>query len=167
MSEAIPTLYDETNSGKWHSEAQINGVGNQANLTGQLEHHVPSTDGSFPICVVSGNVTLVSRKLYESIPEQHRPPLDTNATDTSVAFVLSGPQNALGSTIMPVVLINAETGKPFCVKLHALVMEDLLMGMFIGIHDSIFTQQAWDAERITYRLALGNEEVEVEHRVRQ
>ncbi|KAJ8082630.1 hypothetical protein AAF712_012553 [Marasmius tenuissimus] len=164
----IPTLYDETHHGKWYMQPEVASMGNLANLMGYLEHHGPHTDGSFAITVAGGNVTLVSKKLYESIPEQHRPPLDTTANVQTVSFLMGSPQQALGSTIMPVVLTNATTGRKFCIKLYALVMENLLMGMFIGRGDkTIFARSIWEDGQVTYLLQLGNEEIPVVHRLQR
>jgi hypothetical protein len=50
-----------------------------------------------------------------------------------VSFAVMGTTSkAIGSTTMPLILINAATQRRFMIKLHALVMPDLLMGMFIG-----------------------------------
>jgi len=76
--------------------------------------------------------SLHSKELYESIPEQHRPRLETNGALNKVALTVSGgSQKPLGSTIMPIILTDATTGQKFCIKLHALVMESLLMDIFI------------------------------------
>jgi hypothetical protein len=72
------------------------------------------------------------KALYESIPEAHRPPLNTTAAASSASFLIGEPQSPIGSIIMPVVLINADTGTRFRIKLYALVLPRLLMGMFIG-----------------------------------
>ncbi|KAJ3509644.1 hypothetical protein NLJ89_g5108 [Agrocybe chaxingu] len=128
----IPTLYDETHRGKWALMPDISSMGNNANLIGYLEHHDPSTDGSFAICLAGGSGNFVSKALYDSIPEAHRPTLNTDE-DVDVSFSLLGStQKALGSVIMPLILINYETNTRFRIKLHALVMPRLLMGMFIG-----------------------------------
>ncbi|KAI0248879.1 hypothetical protein BJV78DRAFT_1130587 [Lactifluus subvellereus] len=155
---AIPVLHDETHHENWYSQPQINSIGNLPNLTGYLEHHAPSTDGSFAIYIAPGNVTLVSKRLYESIPEQHRPPLDANDAGNPVAFrVGSSTQEALGSTVMPVVLTDATSGRRFCIKLYALVLENMLMGMFIGTEGINFIERTdWGRGRVTYNMKFRN-----------
>jgi hypothetical protein len=54
FSDSIPTLYDETHRGVWFQEAVIASLGNRANLIAHLEHHSPSTDGSFSVCLAGG-----------------------------------------------------------------------------------------------------------------
>jgi len=76
---------------------------------------------------------------HESIPEQSRPPLDITCAGETVPFtVLGGEGDVVGSTIMPIILVAAKTGRSFCIKLYALVVEDLLM-MFIGEQVSILS----------------------------
>ena len=78
-------------------------------------------------------IPLDKKALYESIPEAHRPPLDTSDADVTVNFSVAGqPQKPIGSIIMPIILINAETNTRFRIKLYALVLPRLLMGIFIG-----------------------------------
>ncbi|KAJ7585625.1 hypothetical protein C8J56DRAFT_948421 [Mycena floridula] len=69
-------------------------MANNPNLiVGRLEYFSPNTDGSFAICVAGGSGTFVSLRfltvfdsffcqtLYESIPEEHRPVLNTSDTN--------------------------------------------------------------------------------------
>ena len=101
---------------------------------------------------------LHSKDLYESIPEQHRPRLETNGALNEVAFTISGgSQKPLGSTIMPIILIDATTGQKFCIKLHALVMESLLMGMFIGDGGIDFIESIYGGGgAVTYAMSFWN-----------
>jgi len=126
-----PVLYDETHHGKQYMQPQVMSMANSANMMGYLPYHAPGTDGSFAMCLAGGNCTLVSKALYESIPQEHRPSLSDRNKGTNVQF-LTGENKALGSTIMPIVMTDSETGHKFCIKLYALVMENLFMGMFIG-----------------------------------
>lgn len=57
----IPVLYDETHRGRWTLEPSIASMGAVETLTGYLEHHAPSTDGSFGICVAGGTGNFVSQ----------------------------------------------------------------------------------------------------------
>ncbi|KAK7049836.1 hypothetical protein VNI00_005266 [Paramarasmius palmivorus] len=154
---AVPTYYDETHHGKWYMTPEVASLGNAANLMGYLPHHSGDTDGSFAICLAGGNCTLVSKRLYESIPTEHRPPLDTTKADLSVSFMTGGSQKVIGSTIVPIVLTDEETGQRFCIKLYALVMENLLMGMFIGEGGINFIEAgSWGRGKIEYDMDFGN-----------
>ncbi|KAH9971778.1 hypothetical protein BJV74DRAFT_905487 [Russula compacta] len=52
---AVPVLYDETHHGKCYVAPEVASMGKSANLMGYLEHHAPTTDGSFAICIAGGN----------------------------------------------------------------------------------------------------------------
>jgi hypothetical protein len=101
---------------------------------------------------------LHAQKLYESIPEQHRPPLNTTNTGSTVTFTIPGTtQKSLGSTIIPIILTDATTGSKFCIKLYALVMENLLMGMFIEQGGINFIETTrWGRGTVTYDMKFGN-----------
>jgi hypothetical protein len=174
----IPILYDETYRKKQFWNSQVNSMGNSPNCLGYLEHHASTTDGSFAICVAAGSATLVrkvceerrhllmdifspdrsrSKKFYETIPEQHRPSLDTEVAGEEVKFApFDTTSKALGSIIMPVILTDTITGNRFCIKLYALVLEDLYMDMFIGQSHSIFSSIRSGQGTVTYNLELGN-----------
>jgi len=63
----------------------------------------------------------------------------------------------MGSTIMPIVFTNAETGERFCIKLYALVLENLLMGMFIGTFGSRFLEtRGMSPEKDTFTMKFPN-----------
>lgn len=185
-SSPIPTIYDETHRGRWAVEPEIASVGNSANLLGYLPYHDFSTDGSFAICLAGGSSDFVSQvrllrsrpvrhvalipilqALYESIPEAHRPALNTRFAGTEVPFRIFGEsEEAIGSTIMPIVFTNARTGKKFCIKLYALVLPKLMMGMFIGEGSATyFRMLKREAGMMKWVFDFGNgEEVEVHHR---
>ena len=58
---------------------------------------------------------------------------------------------------MPIVLTDATTGQKFCIKLHALVMESLLMGMFIGEGGIDFIEStSWGTGAVTYGMSFLN-----------
>lgn len=82
-------------------------------------------------------------------------------------FAFGGPQKAIGSIIMPVVLTEATTGRKFCIKIYALMVEELLMGMFIGQGGNKFLgSTAWSTGKVTYNMQLGNgHRVQVEHQL--
>ena len=56
-------------------------------------------------------IPLDDKVLYDSIPEAHRHPLDTRDADVAVSFefIVGQPQKAIGSIIMPIIFVNAET----------------------------------------------------------
>lgn len=60
-STVIPTLYDDTHRGVWALEYSIMSMGHRANLIGYLEHHDPTSDGSFAICIAGGTGACVSK----------------------------------------------------------------------------------------------------------
>jgi len=73
----------------------------------------------------------VNQALWESIPTTHRPSLSGFQAGTAVEY-LGTTHLAIGSTILPVILKDGDTGQPFRVKLFALVVPDLRMGMYIA-----------------------------------
>lgn len=46
--------------------------------------------------------------------------------------MLGEDQTALGTAFVPIILKNADTGKPFRIVLHVYVLPNMLMGMFIS-----------------------------------
>ena len=130
-TESPTTLYDETHRGVWHLEPGIASLANSPSLIAHHEHHEPTKDGSFALCIANGTGNFISKDLYESIPEEHRPKLDKETHDVSMLGVVGG-QTASGTAFIPVLLKNAETGKRFRIVLHAYVLPKLFMGMFIS-----------------------------------
>jgi len=130
---SVATLYDETHRGKWAGLAQpsIASMGNRANLIGFLEHHSNDTDGSFAICMAGGSGNFISKQLYDAIPGEHKPVLNTQ-DKAPVSFLMGDSQESIGSIIMPFLLTNKQTRMRFRIKLYAHVLPNLLMGMFIG-----------------------------------
>lgn len=153
--ESIPTLYDETHRGIWHPKPAIMSQGAVVSLIAHLEHYPSTTDGSFAICIASGQGNFISKQLYESIPQDHRPSM--KATIQSVDMMLGGDQKALGTTFVPLLLKNADTGKRFRVVLQAYVMENLSMGMFISQPHWIPTWQ-FEAQGMQYNCDFRNGE---------
>ncbi|KAF9471774.1 hypothetical protein BDN70DRAFT_767240, partial [Pholiota conissans] len=129
--EYIPTIYDETFRSVSYLEPTIGSIGNRPNLVGYLEHHAPTTDGSFSICVAGGEGVFVSKALLDSIPEAHRPQLNTADAGLKVKTLFE-PMTSIGSTFIPLILTNRTTGKKFRVVLYAIVLPKMFMGMFIG-----------------------------------
>jgi len=134
MPAKIPTLYDETHRARWsvNHEASIASMASLANLIGYLEHPDESTDGSFGICMAGGMGNFVSKGLYESIPEVHRPRLNADDAGFTVSFMTGQKATSIGSIIMPIIFFNAETKTKFRIKLYTLVLPSLLVPMFIG-----------------------------------
>lgn len=128
--ESPATLYDETYRGIWHANPHIASLGNYPSLIAHLGHHDPTTDGSFAVCIAASSGTFISKKLYESILQEHRPTLDTKAD--RVGMWMCDDQTTLGTIFIPIILQNADTGKPFRIVLHAYVLPNVLMGMFIS-----------------------------------
>ena len=124
-------------------------------LTGHLRHHDSSTDGSFQICIASGIGVFVQQAVYESIPQPFRPPLNTSQA------IFGDGIETIGSTVMPFVLVDKITATSFELKMHALVVPTLFLGMFIGYGNNILNN--WKLGRCedgsmrwTFHLDLGN-----------
>lgn len=68
---------------------------------------------------------------------------------------------------MPIVLTNAVTGAQFIIKLYALVLPNLLMGMFISKNGlSFIKSEGWGRGGITYTFNFGNGgDIKVVHRL--
>ena len=120
-------------------------MGAVVHLIAYLEHHEPTTDGSFGICIASGTGNFISNDLYKSIPDQHRPSLDQD-NQPEVEFMMGGSAKALGTTFVPILLRNAETGNLFRIKLHAYVLPRLRIPMFIS-HPRWIRESSYDAGR--------------------
>ncbi|GLB44181.1 hypothetical protein LshimejAT787_1601110 [Lyophyllum shimeji] len=129
----IRTAHDETYRAVGHRRLCIESVANRPNLLGYLEYHSPTTDGSFAICIAGGAGVFVSEDLYNSIPIDRRPTLDTSDAGMEIDYVLFGTKmTAVGSTFFPFLLTTGDTNERIRVILRAYVVPDLLMGMFIG-----------------------------------
>ncbi|PPQ87420.1 hypothetical protein CVT25_008116 [Psilocybe cyanescens] len=126
------TIYDETFRSVHYETPAIASMANLTNLVGQLEHHSPSTDGSFSICVANGRGVFITRALLESIPAEHRPALDTSRAGQEIQNLTSEPLYSIGTALIPVILTNADTGEKFRIVLHAIVVPNLYIHMFIG-----------------------------------
>lgn len=65
---------------------------------------------------------------------------------------------------MPIILTNKRTGKKFRVKIYALVLQNLLMGMFIGGPGGAgpFTSMQWGGGVVTHGLEVGPDQEVVE-----
>ena len=109
-TSSIRTVYDETHRGIWHPEFLIQSMGNHPNLLGLLGHRETTTDGAFSICFANGTGVFISKasvrvipyfykeidvhpfqSLHESVPEQHRPILDTSQFQRSNVNVRTNP----------------------------------------------------------------------------
>ncbi|KAG6828544.1 hypothetical protein H0H92_007622 [Tricholoma furcatifolium] len=151
---AAPTVHDETHRGIWYPSPSIASMGHVPHLLGYIEHHPSSTDGSFAICIAGGQgvfvkqvsildlTTVVLRDqfyvgstlwqaLYESIPPDVRPPLNKADAGTEISLLMGGPMKAIGTTNFPFLLTD-DSGKKVRIVLHAYVVPDLLMGMFMS-----------------------------------
>jgi len=167
-----PTLYDETYRSISYPEPCIGSIANNPNLVGRLEHHSPTTDGSFSICIASGRGVFISQvsaiyihthehrklimriqSLYESIPTEHRPPLNSADAGRTVNTIATSPMKTIGSTFMPIILTNKDTLEKFRIVLYALVVPNLFMGMFISDWPLVRTTQ-WSSSGPTFGLGF-------------
>ncbi|KZV74798.1 hypothetical protein PENSPDRAFT_662230 [Peniophora sp. CONT] len=159
----ISTVHDDTHRGKWPNDLSIMSMGNRPNLIGYLEHHVPTTDGSFSICLAGGNGVFVQKAFYESIPKEHRPPLNTE-NKGHVSFLTGGSQETLGSTLLPILLTDASNGQKFRLILYANVLENLLIPVFIGQSPEtvpFLESQSWGGSGPTYTFNFDGRRIKV------
>ncbi|KIL54592.1 hypothetical protein M378DRAFT_1052863 [Amanita muscaria Koide BX008] len=159
----VHTVYDETYRAKSYRQPSITSMANRPNLLGQLEYHSAQTDGSFAICVASGEGVFVSQDLLESIPAEHRPALDTDLAGQSVELLMGGPVISVGTTFLPFILTDAETGSRMRIVLYAFVVPKLLMGMFIGRPNDFWREESWASGGVTFTFDFGQGGV---HRVK-
>ena len=136
---SVPTLYDETHRGIWHLEPHIASIGHRVCLIAHLEHHKPTTDGSFGVCIAGGSGNFISQELFESIPSKHR--LQLRKETCSVGMMMGPDQTAVGEVFIPIILKNSNDGQRFRVVLHAYVLPKMLMGMFLSNPRWIKTQE--------------------------
>ncbi|KAF8799947.1 hypothetical protein BYT27DRAFT_7175872 [Phlegmacium glaucopus] len=157
----LRTIYDETLRSRFYMNPCINSMANSPNLVGYLEHHAPTTDGSFSICVAGGEGVFISKALLESIPPEHRPTIDTDMNQT-IDTLASGVLQSIGTTLIPFILTNMGTGEKFRIILYAIVVPNLFMNMFIGRRDLI-ASEAWrgGGPIFGFRLGEGDEETMV------
>lgn len=134
-------------------------MGRVPHLTGYLENHDSSTNGSFQICIAGGAGVFVQQAVYESIPEFHRPPLNTSQAITASDVIFGGGIETIGSTIRPFVLVDRFTGTSFGLKMHALVMPNLHLGMFIGYRNGILKDWGLSSGIWYFGLDLGNRRI--------
>jgi hypothetical protein len=132
------------------------------NLVGHLEHHTPTTDGSFSICVANGQGVFISQALLESIPSEHRPALNMTLAGQKVETLTVGNLQSIGTTLIPFILTNKDTCEKFRIVLSAIVLPNLFMGMFIGANggDIVRTTQ-WGHNGVVFGFSFGEPDVVV------
>ncbi|KAM6497554.1 hypothetical protein JOM56_008027 [Amanita muscaria] len=150
----VHTVYDETYRAKSYIQPSIMSMGTRPNLLGQLEYHSAQTDGSFAICVSGGTGVFVSNDLLESIPEEHRPALDTSLAGQSIELLMGVPMVSVGTTFLPFILTDAETGERMRIVLYAIVVPKLLVGMFIGRPNNFWKGEVWSGG-VTFTFDFG------------
>jgi hypothetical protein len=72
------------------------------------------------------------KALLESIPAEHRLVLSTSMSNQTIETLTVGPMKSIGTTFIPVVFTEMQTGESFRVVLYAIVVPNLFIGMFIG-----------------------------------
>jgi len=97
--------------------------------------------------------TLTFKALFESIPAEHRPVLDT--ADQTIQTLTSGPMKSIGTTLIPVIFTDEETKEKIRVVLYAIVVPNLFMGMFIGGSVGFLESQAWSFGKVIYTFDFG------------
>jgi hypothetical protein len=67
-----------------------------------------------------------------------------------------GDMRSIGTTFLPLILTNYTTGEKFRIVLHAIVLPDLFMGMFIGFGgDGVVSTMEYSANRVLHGFRLG------------
>ena len=69
--------------------------------------------------------------MLDSIPEAHRPRLNTQDADRDVSLIMGGPIKTLGSVMMPI-LLTTDTNESIKLVFYALVVPELIIPMFIS-----------------------------------
>ncbi|PPR01013.1 hypothetical protein CVT26_015614 [Gymnopilus dilepis] len=157
----VRTVYDETLRSKFYPLPSIDSIANACNLLGHLEHHSPSTDGSFSICVANGRGVFISKALYESVPAEHRPPLNTDYTP-GVQTLACGVMPSIGTTLFPFLLTNRDTGEEMRIVLHVIVVPNLFINMFIGTSGGelvSYTQYSRDGPVFGFNFGRGEDDL--------
>ena len=101
---------------------------------------------------MSNDCTL--KTLLESIPVEHRPALDTAMADQSIGAI-GNPMRSIGTTFIPVIFTDAQTGESIRVVLYAIVVPSLFMGMFIGMSVNFFKSQSWGDGTVMHTFDFG------------
>jgi len=131
-------------------------VANHATLIGYLEHHATTTDGSFAMCIAGGNGVFVSKTLLDSIPAEHRPVIDTTMANVHVETIIGTGFHTIGTALVPIILTDAETSEKFRIVLYALVIRDMIMGMFISQGSKFLRAYFHTSTRGEYTFDFGN-----------
>jgi hypothetical protein len=62
---------------------------------------------------------------------------------------------SIGTTFIPVILTDAQTGEKIRIVLYAIVVPNLFMGMFIGGSSKFLKSSSWGPEGIMYTFDFG------------
>ena len=93
--------------------------------------------------------------MLESIPEEHRPALDTGMAGQSITMLAGDPMTSLGTTFFPVILTDDETGERLRIVLYAVVVPKLFMGMFIGRSVEFCKMESWTSDGVMFTFDFG------------
>ena len=91
--------------------------------------------------------------------------MKTDDAGQTIPYIMGQPFKAIGTTLFPVVLTNAQTQERIRLVLHAFVVPQLLMGMFIGKQTATFLKvEAWSggSPRFTFDFGGGLGEIEIQ-----
>jgi len=153
--EPLSTFYDETYGDNFIKNPQFIGMSNRLSLIAQFEHHAPNTDGRVAVLINKEQINFgnfISRSLYDSIPQEHRPAL--RPAGFLVNIDSGGRERVVGITYIPMILNDINTGKRFRVVLRTFVVKRLLPGMFISGH--YFPGTTAGVEGCEYVCVFGN-----------
>ncbi|KAG9039911.1 hypothetical protein FRB95_004383 [Tulasnella sp. JGI-2019a] len=154
---AVPTLYDETNRGMSAPEdPALLTLSPGVNLIAFMEHHDPTTDGSFGICVSNTcNINAIDQAVFESIPLLYRPALDATETHKITITLSFGMEaTALGRIFFPIILLNKQDDNPVRIVVSAYVMPKLVVPMLMKNGYPIVGSK-WGGGTVTWEFKLG------------
>lgn len=93
--------------------------------------------------------------MLESIPPEHRPALNTDYKP-AVETLTSGMMTSIGTTFIPLILTDQDTGEKIRIVLHAIVLPSLFMNMFIGtIGGELVRSTAWGSDGPVFGFNFG------------
>jgi prolipoprotein diacylglyceryltransferase len=73
----------------------------------------------------------------------------------SIETLLVGRMTSIGTTFIPVIFTDAQTGEHFRIVLYAIVVPKLFMGMFIGRSARFLGSEAWGPEGVMFTFDFG------------
>lgn len=73
----------------------------------------------------------------------------------TITTITNKTMKSVGTTFIPVILTDAQTGEKIRIILYAIVVSNLFMGMFIGGSSKFLKSSSWGPEGIMYTFDFG------------